>query len=146
MEQQYYTCQYCRKEFEPKRRRVQKFCSDSCRVSYHRFKNIGDAIKSTELQIKQKEQETSAIKIDEISTAGVVNSAIGAGIVELTKNIFIPEENKPATKGDLAKLATNLKRYHQIKNLLPNDMGQIPHFDLYTSEVVYLWINPSFKS
>ena len=35
METYLYTCQHCFKEFVPTRRRVHKFCSDSCRVSHH---------------------------------------------------------------------------------------------------------------
>jgi hypothetical protein len=144
MEEQYYRCQYCKNEFVPRRRKIQKFCSDSCRVSFHRFKNVGVAIKSAELQIKEK--ETSKVKVNQISTAGVANSAIGTGIVEIAKNIFTPEENKPATKGDVLKLAASLKRYHQIKNLPPNLMGQIPYFDLHTNTLVYLGNRLPFKS
>jgi hypothetical protein len=113
---------------------------------FHRFKNVGLAIKSTDLQIKEKEQEPSKVKVDEISTAGVANAAIGTGIVEIAKNIFTPEENKPATKGDVLKLAASLKRYHQIKNLPPNSMGQFPYFDLHTNTLVYLPLRISFKN
>lgn len=146
METNTYKCEYCKKKYVPKRRRVQKFCSNSCRVSFHRLKNQGEEKKSTELQIKEEEKETSKVKIDQISVSGVANSAIGTGIVELTKNIFTAEENRPATKGDILKLGASLKRYHHIKNLPPNLMGQIPHFDLYTSNLVYLKISLTFKS
>ncbi|ARV06105.1 hypothetical protein BTO04_05035 [Polaribacter sp. SA4-10] len=138
MENHCYTCQYCKKEFIPKRRKIQKFCSDSCRVSFHRFKNVGLALKSTNLQIKEEEQVTSKMQVDQISTAGVANAAIGTGIVEFAKNIFTREEDKPATKGDFLKLAASVKRYHKIKNLPPNHMGQIPYFDLTQGIVVYL--------
>ncbi|MBU3012270.1 hypothetical protein KO506_12710 [Polaribacter vadi] len=144
METNTYKCEYCKKKYVPKRRRVQKFCSNSCRVSFHRLKNLGEVKKTTELQTKKKEQENSKVKIDEISVSGVANSAIGSGIVEIAKNIFTPEENKPATKGDILKLASNLKRYHQIKNLPPNAMGHIPHFDLHTNNVIYLDITLTF--
>lgn len=146
METNTYKCEYCKKEYVPKRRRVQKFCSNSCRVSFHRLKKQGKEKKSTELQIKEKEQDNSKLKVGQISTAGVANSAIGTGIVELAKNIFTAEENKPATKGDILKLGASLKRYHQIKNLPPNAMGQFPYFDLHTNEVIYLRINLTFKS
>lgn len=137
MEKRYYSCKYCKKEFEPKRRKVQKFCSDSCRVSYHRFKNVDVALKTYKLQETSKEQEPNKIKVEQISGAGIANSAIAVGAIELAKNIFTPEENKPATKGDLAKLASNLKRYHQIKNLPLNNLGQFPYFDLHTNYLVY---------
>jgi hypothetical protein len=138
MERTDYTCQYCKNKFTPKRRRVQKFCSNTCRASFHRFKNDGLALKSTNLQIKKEEQEPSKMKVDKISTAGVTNAFIGTSLVEVGKNIFTAEGNKPATKGDLMKLSTNLKRYYKIKNLPPNIMGQHPYFDLNEGNVVYL--------
>ena len=137
MEKLYYTCQYCKKEFTPRRRKVQKFCSDSCRVSFHRFKNVESELKSTNLQIKSEDQVPNKIKVDQISTAGVANSAIGSGLAELLKNALTPEENKPATKGDILKLAASLNRYHKIKNLSPNLMGKLPYFDLIQGIVVY---------
>jgi hypothetical protein len=68
----------------------------------------------------------------------VANAAIGSGLADLLINVFTPEENKPATKGDILKLAANLKRYHKIKNLPINLQGQIPYFDLIHGIVVYL--------
>jgi hypothetical protein len=141
MENHLYECQYCKKEFIPKRRKIQKFCSNSCRVSFHRFKNVGLALKSTDLKVKEEEQVSSKMKVDQISTAGVANAAIGTGIVELAKNIFTREEDKPATKGDFFKLAASVKRYHKIKNLPPNQIGQIPYFDLTEGIVVYFKMN-----
>ena len=137
MEKRYYTCQYCKKEFTPKRRKVQKFCSDSCRVSFHRFKNVDLELKSTNLQIKSEDQVADKIKVDQISTAGVANSALGSGIADLLINAFTPEENKPATKGDVLKLAASLQRYHRIKNMASNSTGQFPYFDLTQGIVVY---------
>jgi hypothetical protein len=137
MEKLYYTCQYCKKEFTPKRRKVQKFCSDSCRVSFHRFKNVESELKSTNLQIKNEDQVPNKIKVDQISTAGVANAAIGSGLADLLISALTPEENKPATKGDVLKLAASLKRYHRIKNLSINLQGQIPYFDIVKGELVY---------
>ena len=137
MENRSYTCQYCKKEYVPKRRGIQKFCSDSCRVSNHRLKKVSSTTKSIVVQQKEQE-ETSSIKVGQISTAGVANAAIGIGLVEVGKNLFTREENKPATKGDISKLAANLKRYHIIKNLPPNLQGQTPHFDIEKGEVVYI--------
>ncbi|MCL7755019.1 hypothetical protein [Polaribacter sp. Z022] len=79
------------------------------------------------------------MKVDKVSTAGVANAAFGTTLVELAKNIFTPGENKPATKGDIMKLAASLKRYHKIKNLPPNLQRQVPHFDIEKSEVVYIY-------
>ena len=141
MENRTYTCQYCKKDYVPKRRGVQKFCSASCRVSSHRFKNVESELKSTNLQIKSEDQVPNKIKVDQVSTAGVANSAIGSGIADLLISAFTSEENKPATRGDIARLASNLKRYHKIKNLQPNQMGQFPYFDLTEGIVVYLKMN-----
>ena len=95
-------------------------------------------LKKSELQIKEEKLEPKKTKIEQVSASGVANSAIGSGLVELAKNIFIAEENKPATKGDILKLGARLKRYHQIKNLSTNSMGQFPYFDLHTNTLVYL--------
>ncbi|WP_439128438.1 hypothetical protein [Polaribacter sp.] len=140
METKYYSCLYCKKDFIPKRRKVQKFCSNSCRVSFHRFKNVDASIKSTEVQINNPKQQTRQTKIETISGAGIANATIGAGLAEIAKNILTREQNKPATKGDIAKLAAHLKRYHQIKNLPLNNLGQYPYFDLDTNRVVYFSI------
>lgn len=138
MEKKHYSCQYCKKDFIPKRRKVQKFCCASCRVSSHRFKNVDVAIKSAEVKIKDTKQESGKIKIEQVSLPGVVNATIGAGLAEIAKNTFTREQNKPATKGDIAKLATNLKRYHRIHNLPANVTGQFPYFDIFSGIVVYL--------
>lgn len=137
MEKKYYSCQYCKNDFIPKRRKIQKFCSASCRVSFHRFKNVDASIKSAEVQIKDTKQQTSKTKIEQVSISGVANATIGAGIAEIAKNMFTSQQNKPATKGDITKLIANLKRYHRINNLPVNHLGQFPYFDLYTNKVVY---------
>ncbi|QNM84602.1 hypothetical protein H9W90_10375 [Polaribacter pectinis] len=139
MEEREYTCQYCKKDFVPKRRKIQRFCSASCRVSFHRFKNVDVSIKSTNLQIKE-EKEESKTKIEQVSVAGVANAALGIGLVEVAKNILISEQDKPATKGDIVRLVANLKRYHKIKNMAVNQFGQIPHFDLEKGELVYFGV------
>ena len=139
MEQTDYSCQYCKKKFTPKRRKVQKFCTNTCRASFHRFKNDSLSInQSTEIKVNTGEKKSGKTKVDQISAAGVGNAALGTGLVELAKNIFTPGENKPATKGDIMKLAASLKRFHKIKNLPPNIVGEYPYFDLTKGEVVYL--------
>lgn len=137
MEKKYYSCQYCKKDFIPKRRKVQKFCSASCRVSFHRFKNVDASIKTTKVKLKDNNQESGKTKIEQISFPGVVNATIGSGLAEIAKNILTSEQNKPATKGDITKIIANLKRYHRINNLPVNHLGQFPYFDLYTNEVIY---------
>jgi hypothetical protein len=112
-------------------------------VSSHRLKKARPSTKSTAIQEKAKEkEEPSNVKVDKVSVTGIANSAIG--IAELTINVLTLEENKPATKGDIMKLATNLKRIHKIKNLPPNKIGQYPYFDLNEFTLVYLGLTLIF--
>ncbi|MFY9241676.1 MAG: hypothetical protein WAO74_01470 [Polaribacter sp.] len=143
METRTYECQYCRKDYVPKRRGVQKFCSNSCRVRSHQLKNKKP--KGTEVTTGNN-TKTDKTKIEEMSIAGVANSLGGNLAAQGLISLFTKEENKPATKGDLLKLAASLKRYHQVKNLPPNHLGQIPNFDLYKGEIVYFGLSLSFKN
>ena len=38
LEPKHYTCNYCQQNFVPKRRRVQKYCSNSCRSSAYQLR------------------------------------------------------------------------------------------------------------
>lgn len=143
METRTYICHYCRKDYVPKRRGVQKFCSNSCRVRTHQLKNKKPKV--TEVTTGNN-TKTDKAKIEQMSLAGVGNSLGGNLAAQGLISLFTKEENKPATKGDLATLASRLKRYHQIKNLPPNHQGQIPNFDLYTGEIVYFGRSLSFKN
>jgi hypothetical protein len=77
-------------------------------VSFHRLKNVGLVLKSTEVHIREGKQEPKKAKVEQVIAAGVANSAICTSLVEHAKNILIPEENKSATKGDIAKILRNL--------------------------------------
>lgn len=141
MKQTTNNCDYCNKEYIPKRRWVQRFCSNKCRASFHRIKN------KTPTTLIQKNEElitngnlpiNKKVKVEEVSLAGFTNAALGAGAVALFQNLFRSEANKPATKTDLLKLVTQAKRFHKVKNLQPNIMGEYPYFDLEKGEVVYL--------
>ncbi|WP_274475380.1 hypothetical protein [Mangrovimonas aestuarii] len=129
-----YICEYCHKEFEPKRRRVQKYCSDSCRVkAHHARKNKEDKKKESTPTLSPQKQ-----KVEQVTLAGVGNSAFGTLAADAAKHIFTAEKNRPATKGDLADLkSTILSRYHLVKNFQPRN-GSYPYFDIETNEVVYL--------
>ena len=143
METRTYQCQYCRKEYVPKRRGVQKFCSDSCRVRSHQLKSKKP--KGEEITIANN-IKTGKTKIEEMSFAGVGNSLGGNLAAQGLISVFTKDENKPATKGDVLNLAASLKRYHKIKNIPPNSMGQFPYFDLHTNRVVYLRHKLPFKN
>lgn len=128
MENYYYTCHYCQKEFIPKRRKVQKFCSTSCRVRSHQFSQ--KLKKTTKLQ-------TTKTKVDQVSVAGVANAAIGTTAADLVKNLLTPEHNKTATKADLKRLEEMLQRYHKVGNIKSLSDGREPYFDVQLKMVVY---------
>lgn len=109
METRMYVCNYCKKEYIPKRRRVQKYCSNSCRVGSHQLEK---RISKTELTTNEDTISSKKTKIDQMSIAGVGNAALGTFAVDALKAILTKEENKPATKGDLKKV---LFRIEQIQ-------------------------------
>lgn len=149
METYLYTCKHCNKEFRPTRRGVQKFCSNSCRSSHHQCntrltqkllnslttknKTNGE-IEKFKSEGKKNENE----KKEEMSLAGIGNAAAGTAFVDTLKHLLTPENNKPATKGDLLKLANHLNRYHRIKDLEPNIFGHFPYLDIKTGNRIYL--------
>lgn len=146
-----YNCEYCDKEFEPKRRRVQKFCSATCRSKHWHHLNSKDEysttpteliettkeIKPKKKKVKSKYKNTSLGKIDKISTAGIGNAAAGTLAVSLLTTFLTKEKDKPATKGDLAKVIRHIERYQPVENLPFNDLGQKPYFDMETKTIVY---------
>ena len=125
-----YKCEYCGKKYIPKRRRNQKFCSNSCRSKNHRLKKS--------LQIDNNQLvENKKTKIDTMSVAGVGNALVGSAIVELGKSVFTSEENKAATKKDIKNLENKIGRYHRVLNIKPRLEGKIPYYDMVTKKVVY---------
>ena len=145
METQFYKCKYCFKEFEPKRRLVQKYCSNSCRSkAYHvrQLKNTNKNNNTTAIEVPKPMRMPpipSKTKIDKVSIAGVGNATLGSLAAGGLKSIFTPENNKPATKGDLKQLIEKLDyRYHLVNNLPRRLDGALPYFDLDTGEIVYL--------
>lgn len=138
----YYTCEYCYNEFEPNRRRVQKYCSNTCRSkAFHAKKNTNKdltIIKSGKDAISNP-ASTSKNKVEEMSFAGVGNSMFGTLAADGIIDLFTPDAKKPATKGDLYNLIYKInQRYHRVMNL-PNDQnGHSPYFDLNTNTITYL--------
>ena len=133
MEIRLYNCNYCKKEFLPTRRKIQKFCSNSCRSkSHHQKTKISKAISISNLETKPEK-----ISIDQMSFAGVGNSVAGNLAVEAMKSIFIKDENKPATKADLKLLTSKLERYYLVKNLNPDLYGRLPYFDNELKVIIY---------
>ena len=142
-ERQYYTCAYCYKEFEPNRRRVQKFCSTTCRVKAHHYKKTKDRILTTvsSEKIASISSQERINKVEQISAAVVGNAALGTLAVETAKAIFTLEDNKSATKGDLKRLAEQINgRHHLVKNMPQRNDGALPYYDMHTKEIVYLFL------
>ncbi|MCF1192329.1 hypothetical protein LRR18_12105 [Mangrovimonas sp. AS39] len=139
-ETQYYTCKYCFESFIPKRRRVQKYCSNTCRNKAHHARKTATTTKETlPTQIENKPAISNPTK-ESINASGVANAAIGTFTVNTLSNLFTKEENKPATKKDLVEILKALKgRYHIIKNGEPLGDGRKPYYDIVKQELVYLW-------
>ncbi|WP_405564749.1 hypothetical protein [Polaribacter sp. Asnod6-C07] len=136
MESRMYVCQHCKKEYLPKRRKVQKFCNASCRVSSHQLKKkSNDELTTNRTNYKSNLEK---LKVEKMSLAGVGNSVAGTIAVEGLKALFIKEENKPATKLDIQKLEERFKRYLEINNLPRNINNQKPFYDSLLKSVVYL--------
>ena len=127
-----YLCQYCGRDYIPKRRLVQKYCSNSCRTRAYQLRNpkVGLGV-----SVLKKEVPTSN---DKMSWGGFGNAAAGAAAVKIVENVFTPEGNKPATKGDLKNLEAKIsKRYYPIKNMQVDSSGRNPYFDTIQSCIVY---------
>jgi hypothetical protein len=144
MESKYYTCKYCFKEFEPTRRRIQKYCSNTCRSKAYHARQVNTPPTTKEImEVHKSPNPPTNTKIESVSLAGIGNAAAGTIAADAFKSIFTTLDNKPATKGDLKKLAEQiLGRYHFIINLSPRNDGSLPYYDIETNEVVYLFISP----
>ena len=139
METYTYICNYCKKEYVPKRRGIQKFCSNSCRSRNHQLENPKPRKTKQENGLGQL-KPLPKTKIDKVSFAGVGNSVLGHATFEFGKSVFTPEHKKAATKGDLKNLEVKLvQRYHLVKNMNQHPNGMKPYFDLVKGEVVYRW-------
>ena len=75
-----YTCEYCYNEFEPTRRRVQKYCSNTCRSkAYHYRKAVPNTLPASQLKNENISTTStpSKTKTETISAAGIGNAAAG---------------------------------------------------------------------
>jgi hypothetical protein len=147
-ETKYYICEYCFKEFEPKRRRVQKYCSNSCRSSAFQQRKASQKNKNKSFPTLTNSKVPQVQKTEKISAAGVGNAALGSLAADGVKSLLTPRKSKPATKGDIDLLLEKLGgRYHYVKNLPRNEFGEFPYYDLVESEIVYFKIlNTAFNS
>ena len=133
-------CLHCYDDYVPKRRGVQKFCSNSCRSSNWKLKQEKtkelNKIKVPKINLPAtNEQENMNEKM---SLAGVGNAAVGVAAVDIIKNVFTPNEKKPATKKDIAELKALIKgRYLPVKNIEKDIYGRLPYYEVITGNVVY---------
>ena len=138
-----YQCQYCGKEYKPNRRHKQIFCSNSCRTNSHiRNKKLKSTISSQmNTEVPKPEQ------VEKMSLSGVGNAIAGTLIAEslisITKKLVNKEEDKPATKKDIAILSKAIKkeRYYPIHNIPLRIDGAKAFFDMETLTYLYLF-NP----
>ena len=135
MNKKHYTCNYCFEEYVPKRRRVQKYCSSTCRSKAYHARKQGKKTKSKSPQ-DELEKKTKAV-IDEVSISGVTNAALGTLMIELSKWLITTKENKHVTRADFKRLEDKLKRYHRVNNLKPSNDGTLPYFDMDTKTIIY---------
>ncbi|RAK19595.1 hypothetical protein B0I03_11022 [Flavobacterium aquaticum] len=134
MENYLYTCAYCGKQYKPRRRRKQKYCSNSCRTNAFNAKKKNSLVKP-----ETNKPENQLQKIDKMSWAGVGNAAAGTLAVNALSSLLTREENKPVTKKDFKEIKELLiKRFHPISNMRPDAYGNQPYYDLETKSVVYL--------
>lgn len=132
MEKHRYKCHYCGAKYIPKRRHVQKYCSNSCRVNAFKLRNKSEK-NLPEVQ-KNKKQQTK----DKMSWSGVGNAAAGVLATNLATSLFTKEENKPATKGDIQKLLNaEVNKIILIKNMPPRIDGARAYFDTNQQILIY---------
>ncbi len=147
-----YICEYCFTEYRPTRRRVQRYCSASCRSNayHHRKKQqilketieVVQNVKNSEHHLKKNEEKKEKTSVDKMSLAGVGNSMAGTLLSEAAISLFTKQDNKPATKGDIKALENSLKRYQRIRNLKPDSEGRLAYYDMRKMELIYLQMSP----
>ena len=134
MDQHLYICQYCGKEYEPKRRHKQKFCRASCRVNAFNQKKKLTKNDDTISKTKDKIQSNQSINM-----AGIGNAAIANVAYDLTKGLFTSKENKPVTKKDFDELISKIdQRYFPVRNAPAKNNGTYAFYDRKTETVTYL--------
>lgn len=137
METHLYICKYCKVEYKPKKRGRQKFCSTSCRVNSHKQKKKLAYIPLPKLPNEENHRVNSYE--EKVNAAGILNSALGAGAVEITKAFFTSPDNKPATKKDIQNILSQVQeRYRPVKNMTTKPDGTMPFYDMVLKTVLYL--------
>lgn len=143
MENRRYKCEYCLEKFVPKRRRIQKYCSASCRSkAYHYRKTLhlkpelktSTGLKGIETESKIEMTEN---KRQGMSFAGVGNATAGTIAADLLTKAFTVEHKRPATKEDIQQIVNRLGRFHLITNMPPQPNRDLPYYDSENKSIVY---------
>jgi hemolysin activation/secretion protein len=135
-------------EYVPTRRGAQKFCSNTCRskAHFHKKKRFESGKgKNTTAVIAQERNKTvpkypsEKTSIEKVSIPGVANAAAGTLAANALQSMFTKIENKPATKGDVKKIISELKgRYYLVQNIPISHDGKKPYFDMETNMIVFM--------
>jgi len=139
-----YTCELCKKEFEPTKRGIQRFCSRKCGQNHNYHKNKKAKINKINNPFNQVEAKNTkeTTKIDQVSGAGVANGLIANVITEGAKYVIKKANETPnntlATKKDLEEIKNQFgNRYRLIEKYKLGPNGEPHYFDLETNEIVY---------
>lgn len=135
MDNYLYQCRYCGKQYKPRRRYKQLFCSNSCRVnSFNKKKSEVSNVPILGIKIDQSKDA----KNETMSWAGVGNGAAGVIAVNALTHLLTKEENRPATKKDVKDIIASIKQKHfLVKNMPPKPDGSVPFFDIETCMIIY---------
>ncbi|MGJ5641395.1 hypothetical protein [Formosa sp. S-31] len=138
-------CRNCGEEYIPKRRGVQKYCSNSCRSSSWQLKQKKPQ-KETSLKpvnppvVVEEETKEASPEKQGMSLAGVGNNMAGNLSYDMLKSMLTPTENKPASKKDIGELKNLIlgSRYLPVNNVPKDKHGRLAFYDVNTGNVVFL--------
>ena len=124
-----YNCEYCGKNYIPKRRGKQKFCSASCRTRYWQENN------KEEKNLPAEIEQTASSEKKKVTLEGIGEAAIGSAASDLfqkglAKVFNIESEELRAIK----RLEQQMKRLEEIILAIPNlDLSKLtapgPHWE-----------------
>jgi len=139
METHLYTCQFCQIKYKPAKRKIQKFCSATCKSKDWHHKNKKAVIPPMK-KVPESLGATQDHKTEnkQMSLPGIGDAATGTFIVQQLTRLFTKFENKAATKKDIEEIKNLINtRYFKIHNHPPDRMGRKPFFDMGTGEIKY---------
>jgi hypothetical protein len=135
MEETYtYLCHYCQKEYIPKKRKVQKFCSAGCRVRAHQVKNKDREFnkelendntgQNADADNQEKSNTNEPVKVkNTVNLPDVTNSFLGTFAAIKVQQLLTKDSKKSITKADMEtyKNLENGNRYRKVQNWPTNE-------------------------